>query len=62
VLSVDLDKDVMLPCLDMFKNVLVTQRIIAFNESFVPLGKKQELRPLAVIWHEAKAGREREDS
>jgi len=61
VFSADLEKVVILPRLDMFKNVLFTRRIIAFNESFVPTGNQQELRPLAVIWHEAIAGRKRED-
>ena len=61
VFSADLEKVVMLPRLDMFKKVLFTRRIIAFNESFVPLGNKQELTPLAVIWHEAIAGRKRDD-
>ena len=61
IFSADLEKVVMLPRLHMFKNVLFTQRIIAFNESFVPLGSKQELRLFAVIWHEAIAGRKREE-
>ena len=56
VFSADLEKVVMLPRLDMFKKVFVTRRIIAFNKSCVPLGSKQQIRPLAVIWHEAIAG------
>ncbi|KAK4875390.1 hypothetical protein RN001_011812 [Aquatica leii] len=35
--SVDLQKVIMLPRLDMFKKVIFTQRISVFNESFVPL-------------------------
>ena len=61
VFSADLQKVVMLPRLDMFKSVLFTRRIIAFNESFVPVGKQQSLKPLAVIWHEGIAGRKCED-
>jgi len=49
VFSADLEKVVMLPRLDVFKNMFFTRRIIAFNESFVPLGSKQQLRPLAVF-------------
>jgi len=59
--SADLEKVVMLPRIDMFKTVLFTRRIIAFNESFVPVGGKQSLKPMAVIWHEAVAGQKKED-
>lgn len=51
----------MLPRLDMFKEIIVTPRIIAFNESFVPLGKQNSVYPCAVIWHEAIAGRSKDD-
>ena len=61
IFSADLEKVVMLPRIDMFKTVLFTRRIIAFSESFVPLGSKQSLKPLAVIWHEAIASRKKED-
>jgi len=61
VFSADLEKVIMLPRMEMFKSVLFTRRIIAFNESFVPTGKTQKLKPFAVIWHEATAGRKRED-
>ena len=57
----DLEKVVMLQRLNMFKSVLFARRIIAFNESFVPVGSRQNLKPLAVLWHEAIAGRKRED-
>lgn len=60
--SVDLQKVIMLPRLEGFKSAVFTKRIIAFNESFVPLGSKQKtLKPFAVIWHEAIAGRKKED-
>lgn len=61
--SVDLQKVIMLPRIDTFKSVCFTKRIVAFNESFVPLaGKKQHgMKPLAVIWHEGIAGRSKED-
>lgn len=50
----------MLPRLEMFKEVIFTPRIIAFNESFVPVGKKTS-GPTAVVWHEAIVGRSKED-
>ena len=61
VFSADLEKVIMLPRLNMFKSVLFARRIIAFNESFIPVGSRQNLKPLAVLWHEAIAGRKRED-
>lgn len=51
----------MIPRLDMFKDVIFTPRIIAFNESFVPVGKKRKQYPWAMIWHEAIRGRSKDD-
>ena len=51
VYSADLEKVVMSLHVEMFKNVLFTRRIIAFNDSFVPVGKEQTLKPMAVISH-----------
>lgn len=51
----------MLPRLDMYKEIIFTPRIIAFNESFVPLGNKKKTYPLAIIWHEAIRGRSKDD-
>lgn len=52
----------MLPRADMFKEVIFIPRIIAFNESFVPVGKfTKTVKPLAVIWHECVSGRKKED-
>lgn len=48
---------IMLPRMETFKEVVFTPRIIAFNESFVPLGKRSKKFPCAVLWHEAIAGR-----
>lgn len=50
--SADLEKVIMLPRIDMFKKVLFNQRIIVFNESFVPVGKKAKIKPFACLWHE----------
>lgn len=60
--SADLQKVIMLPRLDQYKVALFTPRIIAFNESFVPVGKKQVgVKPVAAVWHEGVAGRKKED-
>ncbi|KAG5865348.1 hypothetical protein JTB14_023913 [Gonioctena quinquepunctata] len=58
VFSVDLEKVIMLPRCDMFKNVIFPQRIIAYNENFVPVGTKQQggIKPVATIWHDVIAG------
>ncbi|KAG5875181.1 hypothetical protein JTB14_028391 [Gonioctena quinquepunctata] len=63
VFSVDLEKVIMLPRCDMFKNVIFSQRIIAYNESFVPVGmkKKGAIKPVAAIWHDVIAGRKIEN-
>lgn len=60
--SADLMKVVMLPRVDVFKSVLFTKRIIAFNESFAPVGTcQQKETPFAAIWNEAINGRHCED-
>lgn len=60
--STDMQKVIMLPRLEMFKQVLFTPRIIAFNQSFVPLGNiSVTSKAVAVLWHEAIAGRKKED-
>lgn len=52
----------MLPRYESLKEVIFTGRIIAFNESFVPVGTKQkDKKPIAVIWHEGVAGRSKTD-
>lgn len=61
VFSADLQKVIMLPRMDTFKIAVFTQRIIAFNQTFAPVGKKHKENPLAVVWHEAITGRKKED-
>lgn len=51
----------MLPRLETFKEMIFTQRIVVYNESFVPLGKKPKSYPWAILWHEAIAGRSKDD-
>lgn len=59
--SADLQKVIMLPRLDMFKKVIFCPRIIVFNQSFVPIGKKQNKLPVALLWHEGLTGRQKGD-
>nr|CAH7745499.1 unnamed protein product [Callosobruchus chinensis] len=62
IFSVDLQKVIMLPRCEMFKSVIFTGRLVAYNESFVPVGSKNKnVRPMAAIWHEAIRGRKKED-
>jgi len=59
--SVDLQKVIMLPRMECFKAAIFTKRIIVFNESFVPIGNKNKIKSLAIIWHEGVSGRKQED-
>ncbi|VEN39228.1 unnamed protein product [Callosobruchus maculatus] len=59
--AADLQKVIMLPRMETFKEVIFTPRIVAYNESFVPLGKKSKTYPCAVLWHEGVAGRSKDD-
>lgn len=60
--STDLQKILMLQRLDMFKKVIFQRRLIAYNETFVPLGKvSKSNKPFAVVWHEAISKRSKED-
>jgi hypothetical protein len=60
--SADLQKVIMLPRLEMFKRSIFTQGIIAFNESFEPLGKKPKTKPFDCLWNESVSGRKKEDN
>ena len=52
----------MLPRAEMFKEVIFTPRLIAFNESFVPVGAFLKVfKTSAVIWHKGISGRKNED-
>lgn len=59
--STDLQKVIMLPHIDMFKEVIFCPRLIAFNESFVPIGEHSNVKPLAAVWYEATSGRKKGD-
>lgn len=51
----------MLPRCDMYKEIIFVPRIIAFHQSFAPLGKNRQNGPVACIWHEGVTGRRKED-
>lgn len=52
----------MLPRMDQFKTAIFCPRIIAFNESFVPLGGSKGVNiPYAVLWNESVSGRSQAD-
>ncbi|XP_037038548.1 uncharacterized protein LOC119076034 [Bradysia coprophila] len=63
--SADLEKVIMLPRLEMFKEVIFSSRLSAYNHTFAPLGGYQNnprtSEVVAVIWHEAISGRCKED-
>lgn len=60
--SADLQKITMLPRMEMFKSVIFLKRLIAYNETFVPLGKISSAnKAFAVVWHEAISKRSKED-
>lgn len=54
----DMEKVIMLQRLEMFKSAIFAHRIVSYNESVVPFGKKQKYsKPFAAVWHEALFGR-----
>lgn len=60
--SGDMQKIIMLPRVDMFKKVLFIKRLIAYHETFAPVGKKSKMKPHACLWHEGISGRNKEDN
>ncbi|XP_046685019.1 uncharacterized protein LOC124370764 [Homalodisca vitripennis] len=61
VYTMDLQKVIMLPHIEQFKEAVFSRRIVLFNESFVPVGEKPTMDPFACIWHEGISGRKKED-
>lgn len=59
--SCDLQKIVMLPRVDGFKSVIFLKRLIAYNETYAPVGKKSNLKPLLCVWHGAISNRNKEE-
>ena len=63
-LSADLQKVILLPRLPGYKVCLFTSRLITFNMTSAPLGKKgvhHEFNPVGILWHEEIAGRKDEN-
>lgn len=65
IVSIDLQKVIMLPRMEMFKTVLFTRRVCLFNETFANVGQKRgkhgSKRNMAFVWHEGIMGRKDED-
>ena len=60
--SVDMQKVIMLPRIPGVKTAVFTKRLVAFHETFAPLGKfSKENAPVGVVWHEGISGRNAED-
>lgn len=52
----------MYPRIDQYKTAVFCTRIIAFNKSFVPIGKQNEPRVcFAAVWNETVSGRNQEE-
>lgn len=60
--SSDMQKIIMLPRVDMFKKVLFIKRLIAYHETFAPVGQKSKLKVHSMLWHEGVSGRNKEDN
>ena len=56
IMLVDLQKVMLLPRLPGLKKAIFCKRLVAFNESFVPVGHKHG-KGIGVLWHEGIAGR-----
>ena len=56
VISVDMQKVIMLPCLPGLKQAIFCKPLVLFNETFAPVGgraKGKSIKPTGVLWHEA---------
>jgi len=64
-LSCDMQKIIMLPRMPGVKTCVFTRRLVAFHETFAPLGgnkeKSSHTSPLGVVWHEGISGRNADD-
>ncbi|XP_065095618.1 uncharacterized protein LOC135717456 [Ochlerotatus camptorhynchus] len=62
VMAVDLQKVIQLPRLDGLKTIVFSQRILAFNQTFAPVGAFARTFPVvACIWPESVSGRSSSD-
>ena len=60
IVSVDMQKGIMLPRLPSLKQAIFCKRLALFNKTFAPTGKS-EMKPVGVLWHEPIKGRSTED-
>lgn len=56
----DMEKVIMIPRMEEFKEVIFTKRICVFNETFAPLGGSSNIPVFAALWHEGIIGRKKE--
>ena len=64
VISVDMQKVIMLPRLAGLKQAIFCKRLVLFNETFGSAGGKakgKSIKPTGAFWHEAIKGRSAED-
>ena len=61
LISVDMQKVILLPRLPQYKRCLFTRRVVTINQSFVPIGKQRGVKARGVLWHEGICGRKDED-
>jgi len=58
VYTLDLQKIMLLPRLEQFKEAIFCRRLVTFHETLAPAGQISEEKPvLSAIWHEGIAGR-----
>ena len=60
VVSIDMQKVIMLPRLPGLKQAIFCKCLVLFNETFKPIGKS-EMKPVDVLQHEAIKDRSAED-
>ena len=59
--SCDMQTVVMIPRMPGYKIALFTKRMVAFHETFAPIGKFVQKKPTGVIWNESISGRNADD-
>lgn len=62
IVSVDMQKIIMLPRLPGIKSCVFTRRLVQFHQTFAPLGgKRSKDSVIGVVWDESLSGRNAED-
>ena len=62
VYTLDMQKVILLPRIDQYKECAFTRRLVCFNLTLVPAGSITKKHPaIAAIWHEAIAGRKSQE-